>query len=163
VRGANTEGLRFSARPTPRRVMLRAGGPRMRRLALVVALLALACASNYYDRYRAQNPEWDGVFPARGATLAETLAGLYAPPVASYSRMIGKLDVLRLGPDGSAIVMTQGEIEGAMAAGDTGDYGVVVTLRCLSEVDMQRYSGEKVAWYVLPHNELGAYDHYDFV
>ena len=134
----------------------------MRRLVLVV-LLAIGCAGNYYGRYKAANPDWDGVFPARGGSLAETLAGLYAPPVAAYSRFVTKLDVVRIGADGSGVLMTQAEIDRAIESGEKADFGVVATLGCLSEVDQKRYKGEKVAWYLLPGNRLGAYDHYDFV
>ena len=133
------------------------------RVSLVVPLaLALGCAANPYDTYKAKNPDWYGEAPTAGASLHETLAGLYAPPVAGYSRFVSKLDVLRF-DGGRAVVLTQAQLDEALATDAAGDYGIVATLGCLSEVDLQRYHGEKVAWYLLPGNRLAAYDHFDFV
>lgn len=127
-----------------------------------LAVFSLACASNPYDTYKAKNPDWYGEAPTAGASLHETLAGLYAPPVASYSRFVQKVDVLRLA-DGGATLLGKAELDEVLATDAPGDYGVVATLRCLSEVDMKRYEGEKVAWYLLEGNRLVAYDHFDFV
>ena len=133
----------------------------MRALAPLV-LLALACAGSPYDTYKARNPDWRGEAPTAGASLHETLAGLYAPPVAGYSRFISKLDVLRLA-DGKATLLSEAELDAALESDAPGDYGVVATLGCLSKVDLQRYRGEKVAWYLLAGNRLVAFDHFDFV
>jgi len=133
----------------------------MRALAPLV-LIAVACAANPYDTYKARNPDWHGEAPTAGASLHETLAGLYAPPVAGYSRFVSKLDVLRLA-DGKAILLSEAELDAALESDAPGDYGVVATLGCLSKVDLQRYHGEKVAWYLLAGNRLVAFDHFDFV
>jgi hypothetical protein len=132
------------------------------RASLVCLAFALGCAANPYDTYKAKNPDWYGEAPTAGASLHETLAGLYAPPVAAYSRTLQKVDVLRLA-DGGASVLGKAELDEVLATDAPGDYGVVATVRCLSEVDMQRYYGEKVAWYLLPGNRLAAYHHFDFV
>jgi hypothetical protein len=134
----------------------------MRKL-VPLALLAFAagCAGNYYDSWRAQNPDGVITTPSAGVSLHETLASVYAPPVGDYSRFVGKMEVLRL--DGSqAAAMTEEEIDVAVAGDAKGDYAVIALVRCLSEVDMQRYGGEKVAWYVLDDGGLVAWNHYDF-
>lgn len=134
----------------------------MRLAALALVTFTLGCAPTYYDTYKTKNPDWYGDVPRKGASLHETLAGLYAPPVADYSRFVLKLDVLRL-QDGAAAVLGDEEIEAAIATDEPGDYGVVAALRCQSEYNLQRYMGEKVAWYLLPAGRLDAYDHFDFV
>jgi hypothetical protein len=132
------------------------------RVPLVCLLFALGCAANPYDSYKAKNPDWYGEAPTAGASLHETLAGLYAPPVAAYSRTVQKLDVLRL-EAGVARKLGDAELDEALATDAPGDYGVVATVSCLSEVDMQRYYGEKVAWYLLQGNRLVAWDHFEYV
>lgn len=134
----------------------------MRFSALLLAGLFMACAPTYYDSYRAEQPDWVGDVPRKGATLHETLAGLYAPPVADYSRFISKLDVVRL-EDGGSIVLASEEIHAAIAEDTPGDYGVVAIVRCQSKYNLKRYMTEKVAWYLLLQGKLVAYDHYDFV
>jgi hypothetical protein len=134
----------------------------MRKLALLVLLgSAVGCAGNYYDSWKAKNPDGMITVPSIGSSLHETLASVYAPPVADYSRFVGKIDVLRF-EGGSAVAMTPNEIDLAIADGAKGDYAVVALVRCLSEVDMQRYGGEKVAWYVLEDGGLVSWNHYDF-
>lgn len=132
------------------------------RTLLVCLALALGCAANPYDTYKAKNPGWYGEAPTAGASLHETLAGLYAPPVAGYSRLLPKVDVLSLS-DGGATLLTREELDEVLATDAPGDYGVVATVHCLSEVDMKRYHGEKIAWYLLEENRLVAYHHFDFV
>jgi hypothetical protein len=128
---------------------------------LVLAFL-LGCAGNYYDSFKAKNPEAVLTTPSNGISLHETLASVYAPPIADYSRFVGKIDVLRF--DGQeAVVMTAEEIDVAIAEDAKGDYAVIALVRCLSEVDMKRYGGEKVAWYVLDDGGLAAWNHYDFM
>ncbi len=46
---------------------------------------------------------------------------------------------------------------------DEADYAVVANFTCSSRVDLQRYAGEKIGWYLLRKNRLRAFDHYDFV
>ena len=133
------------------------------RVLLVCGLaVALGCAANPYDTYKAKNPDWYGEAPTVGASLHETLAGLYAPPVAAYTRIVSKLEVLRF-EGGSPVLLSQAQLDQALAADEPGDYGVIATLFCQSEVDLKRYAGEKVAWYLLVGNRLVAYDHFDFV
>jgi hypothetical protein len=130
--------------------------------APLVCLLLLGCASNYYETYRSTHEGWVSDLPTAGMSLPETLAGIYAPPVADYSRIIAKLDVLAL-EDGAVRRLTADEVAAAFEQDASGDYGVVATLRCQSEYDLKRYMGEKVAWYLLVDGKLAAYDHFDFV
>jgi hypothetical protein len=136
----------------------------MRSPALVVSLVlaaSLGCAGNYYDSWKAKNPDGMITTPSAGISLHEVLASVYAPPVADYSRFVGKIDVLRF-PGGQAVVLTEQEIDAVIAEDAKGDYAVIALVRCLSEVDMQRYGGEKVAWYVVDDGGLAAWNHYDF-
>jgi hypothetical protein len=134
----------------------------MHKLApLALALFAAGCAGNYYDSWKAKNPDGVITTPSVGISLHETLAGVYAPPIADYSRFVGKLDVLRFDA-GAPVAMTAEEVDAALGGDAKGDYAVVALVRCLSEVDMKRYGGEKVAWYVLEDGRLAAWNHYDF-
>ena len=131
-------------------------------LALVLALLVTACGGNYYDSYKAKNPDAFLGTPMAGATLHEVLASVYAPPIVATTLFVSKLDVLDVS-DGQARLLTEAEVDAAIAGDAAGDYGVVVLLRCLSEVDMQRYGGEKVAWYLLQDGKLVAWDQAEFL
>jgi hypothetical protein len=131
-------------------------------LALVLALLVTACGGNYYDSYKAKNPDAFLGTPVAGATLHEVLASVYAPPIVATTLFVSKLDVLDVS-DGQARLLTEAEVDAAVAGDAAGDYGVVVLLRCLSEVDMQRYGGEKVAWYLLQDGKLVAWDQAEFL
>ena len=131
-------------------------------LALVLALSATACAGNHYDSYKAKNPDAFLGTPMAGASLHEVLASVYAPPIVATSLFVSKLDVLDVA-NGQARLLTEAEVDAAIAGDAPGDYGVVVLVRCLSEVDMQRYGGEKVAWYLLQGGKLVAWDQAEFV
>ena len=131
-------------------------------LALVLALSAVACGGNYYDSYKAKNPDAFLGTPMAGASLHEVLASVYAPPIVATTLFVSKLDVLDVS-GGQARLLTQAEVDAAIAGDTAGDYGVVVLVRCLSEVDMQRYGGEKVAWYLLQDGKLVAWDQAEFV
>jgi hypothetical protein len=131
------------------------------RLAPVAALLALACAQTPYDTYRAKNPAWYGEFPTVGASLHETLAGIYMPPRGDWQRLIQKVAVLRFDATGPR-ELSQDELDAALARDEVADYGLVVTLRCRSEYNLIRYEGEQVAWFLFHANRLAAYDSCDF-
>ena len=131
-------------------------------LALVLALSAVACGGNHYDTYKAKNPDAFLGTPMAGASLHEVLASVYAPPIVATTLFVSKLDVLDVS-DGSARLLTEAEVDAAIASDASGDYGVVVLVRCLSEVDMQRYGGEKVAWYLLQDGKLVAWDQAEFL
>lgn len=133
----------------------------MRRAAVCLALAALACAGNPYDTYKAKNPEWYGEFPTEGASLHETLAGIYSPPRGDWRRLIHRLGVLEFGAAG-ARELSKAEIDAALAEDRVGDYGVVVALGCQSEYASQVFVGEKVAWFLFEANRLVAYDSIDF-
>jgi hypothetical protein len=131
-------------------------------LASLVLAASFGCAGNYHDSYKAKNPDAFVGTPMRGASLHEVLASLYAPPIVATTLFVSKLDVLSL-EDGQPRLMTKAEVDAAVAGEAAGDYGVVVLIRCLSEVDMQRYGGEKVAWYLLEGGKLTAWDQAEFL
>jgi hypothetical protein len=128
---------------------------------LAVALATSGCAANHYDTYTAKNPEWYGEFPTGGASLHETLAGIYSPPRGDWQRLIHKLAVLELGESG-ARELEGPELDAVLAEDRAGDYGVVVALGCQSEYAQRSFQGEKVAWFLFHENRLVAYDSIDF-
>jgi hypothetical protein len=134
----------------------------MRRLASLLAALALGCAANPYDDYKAEHPDWSGEGPSQGASLAETIAVLYAPPIRDNQRTVAKLDVLRF-ENGKARLLSKAEVDAARASDAPGDYGMVATLSCRGRSDTQMFIGQKVSWYLFPGNRLSAFDHFDFV
>ncbi len=127
---------------------------------LVLALFASGCASTYYHTYQEANPGWFPTVPSPGASLHEVLAFLYAPPQADYSRLISKLDVIRLG-EGGEQKLDEPQIQAALA-GSTGDLVVIANQACRSEVDLKRYAGEKVGWFLLRDGKLLSYDTFEF-
>jgi hypothetical protein len=130
--------------------------------ALVALLLSsLACAANHYDTYKAKNPDWYGEFPTAGASLHETLAGIYAPPRGDWQRRISKLSVVRL-EEGGPVELTPADLDAVLAEDRTGTYAAIAILGCQSEYAVQSYGGEKVAWFLFVGNRLEAYDSYDF-
>jgi hypothetical protein len=129
----------------------------MRSIPGLVMLLALGCAANYHDAYKAKNPDGYGEAPTNGASLHEALAGLYAPPTADYRRFVSKLDVLRIA-EGGPTKLAPAEIDAAIDAGAADTFAVVATLGCRSEVDLEIYSGEKVGWMLLPEGKLASWD-----
>jgi hypothetical protein len=133
----------------------------MPRAILFLAFAALACAANPYDSYKAKNPEWYGEFPTEGASLHETLAGIYSPPRGDWRRLIHRLAVLEVG-EGGARELSKAELDAVLAEDRAGDYAVVVALGCQSEYAPQMFVGEKVAWFLFDQNRLVAYDSTDF-
>jgi hypothetical protein len=131
-------------------------------LASLVLTASLGCAGSYYDSYQAKNPDAFVGTPVAGASLHEVLASIYAPPIVATTLFVSKLDVLSL-ENGSTKLLTKAEVDAAIAGDAAGDYGVVALVRCLSEVDMQRYGGEKVAWYLLVNGKLTAWDQAEYV
>jgi len=132
----------------------------MRSFALLLGLV-LGCAANPYDTYKAKNPEWYGEFPTEGASLHETLAGIYSPPRGDWHRLIHKLSVLELG-EGAARELSKAELDAVLREDRAGDYGVVAALGCQSEYALESYGGEKVAWFLFDDGRLVAYDSFDF-
>ena len=133
----------------------------MRPFSLLLGL-ALGCAANPYDSYKAKNPEWYGEFPTEGASLHETLAGIYSPPRGDWNRLIHKLAVLELG-EGGARELSKSELDAVLGEDRAGDYAVVAALGCQSEYALQgSVRGEKVAWFLFDDNRLMAYDSVDF-
>jgi hypothetical protein len=143
------------------RIARAAGRSRQALCLLLACLLAGACAETYYDSYREANPDWYGDFPTLGASLHETLAGLYTPRVADYRLNVVQLQVLAL-RGGSFTPLTKSEIEALLASQAAETTAIVATLRCTSKVDLRMYQGEKVSWFLLPQGKLAGYDAYLF-
>lgn len=129
-------------------------------LAILALALGMGCANGYYSSYRELHPDWRGAFPAEGASLHETLAGLHGPRTGGRNRIVAKLDVLAL-RDGAFEKLTRSEV-GAALANPNGTYAVVATEFCHSEVGEDVLIGEKVSWFLLPEGRLSAYDAHHF-
>jgi hypothetical protein len=132
-------------------------------LVLACAAFAAGCAGNYYRAYQKAHPDWERVFPDQDANLEQTVASLYAPPPIGTQLSIRRLELLRVDADPWQPIPFEDLRSGAYTSSDEADYAVVADYVCESRVDLQRYQGEKVGWYILPKNRLRAFDHYEFV
>lgn len=130
--------------------------------ALALLLDAAGCASNYYGSYKQSHPDWFVVFPTTDIGLEETLASIYAPPTGAYQLVISKLQVYRTSTSPWQM-LTEDELKSpGFVPNDRDDYAVAVLVWCSSEVDLERFTGERASWYLLPKNRLAYLDHYDF-
>ena len=132
-------------------------------LLLACAIAASGCAGNYFRAYQETHPDWAFVFPDRDANLEQTVASLYAPPPIGTQLSIRRLELLRVDTEPWQPIPFEQLRSGAYVSTDEADYAVVADYVCQSRVDLQRYHGEKIAWYLLPGNRLGAFDHYEFI
>ena len=132
-------------------------------LLSAAALLAGACAGNYFRSYQKAHPNWVFAFPDNEANLEQTVASLYAPPPIGTQLSIRRLEILRVDVEPWQPIAFE-ELESARFVSDDGaDYAVVADFTCASSVDLKRYQGEKVGWYLLRKNRLRAFDHYEFI
>lgn len=125
--------------------------------ALATALCSFACANTHHATWTAQNPDWIDTFPDKGSSLHETLAGMTAPRRFDDKLLVSKLEVLRL-EDGGARILTDVEVEAAIAEDSIDDFGIVANIGCISELDTKVYRGEKVGWTLLLGGKLVAWD-----
>lgn len=132
-------------------------------LALGLTLGAVGCGKSYYAAYREANPEWLPVFPDPDATLEVTLASLYAPPKPDNRISVRRLEILRVDVEPWQEVSFEALRDGTFSSEDDHSYLVVADLVCRASYDLRVFQGQKVAWYLLPENRLGSYDHYEFV
>ena len=140
--------------------------PRRRAASLllsVAALLASACAGNYFRSYQKTHPDWVFAFPDTEANLEQTVASLYAPPPIGTQLSIRRLEILRVDREPWQPIAFDELKSGRFVSSDEMDYAVVADFTCSSRVDLQRYEGEKIGWYLLRRNRLRAFDHYEFV
>lgn len=120
--------------------------------------MTLGCAgAGHYSAYRKAHPEWNAKTPSLGADLEATVAGLYAPPKGQYQVLVTKLEVFRTDADPWLPVAVE-RIGGSARE----DYVVIANLTCVSVVELETYTDDKVVWYYLPENYLVAYDHHRF-
>jgi hypothetical protein len=132
-------------------------------LALSLALVLLACAGSYFRDYQKAHPNWDFAFPDEDANLEQTVASLYAPLPLGTQLSIRRLEILRVDQEPWQPIAFEELRSGAYTSTDDADYAVVANYHCTSRVDLQKYMGEKVGWYLLRKNRLRAFDHYEFV
>jgi hypothetical protein len=132
-------------------------------LTVLLALGAAACGKSYYQAYRDAHPEWIPSFPDTRDTLERTVASLYAPPKRANQVTVQRLQILRVDQEPWQEIAFSDLKNGDFTSSDEHDYLVVADLVCRAEYDLHVYKGEKIAWYLLPENRLGAYDHYEFV
>jgi hypothetical protein len=139
-----------------RRLARRAGG-------LAALLLASACASTYYDEYRARHPGFEGGPPREGAPLEEVLAALYAPSrVETIDVAIARLEISRSDREPWADLRFEALRSGAFESSDDASYAVLVTWQCRFEEGLREQRSQRTGYYLLPGNRLGPHDHYEF-
>ncbi len=126
-------------------------------------LLLSACAGNYFRTYQKAHPEWVFAFPDAEANLEQTVASLYAPPPIGTQLSIRRLEILRVDSEPWQPIAFDALRSGQLVSSDEADYAVVANFTCTARLDLQRYGGEKVGWYLLRKNRLRAFDHYEFV
>jgi hypothetical protein len=130
---------------------------------LSVAIVLPACSGSYFRAYQEAHPDWEFVFPDQDANLEQTVASLYAPPPLGTQLSIRRLEILRVDQEPWQPIPFEELRSGAYASTDDADYAVVANYHCIGRVDLQKYQGEKVGWYLLRKNRLRAFDHYEFV
>ncbi len=132
-------------------------------LLLACALAFVGCAGDYFRTYQHAHPDWVFAFPDRNANLEQTVASLYAPPPTGTQLTIRRLEILRLDTEPWQPIPFDELRSGRYVSSDGADYAVVADYVCESRVDLQRYHGEKIGWYLLRKNRLLALDHYEFI
>jgi hypothetical protein len=131
--------------------------------ALACAALLAGCAGNYFRTYQKAHPDWVFAFPDPDANLERTVASLYAPPPIGTQLSIRRLEILRVDVEPWQAIPFEDLRGGRLASSDDAHYAVIANYTCRSRVDLQIYQGEKVGWYLLPKNRLGAFDHFEFI
>ena len=144
------------------RAVLRRGSRKRAGLALW-ALAALACRTTYYDEYRSRHPEWDGEFPRVDAPLEEVVAGLYAPVQSEDIRVeVKEVQLWHAHGDVANPVDFERWRRGEAPLPDEADVIVIASRSCRSERGLKDIDADRVDYYVLPHQRLEAWDHYEF-
>ena len=126
---------------------------------LTLALCTLGCADNFYGAYKRSHPDWFPTFPASDIGLEETLASVYAPPTGGYQIVVSKLEIYRTDTTPWQAVPAGDLTSAAFVPSDAHDYAIAVLVWCSSEVDLERFNGERASWYLLPKNRVTYYDH----
>jgi len=126
-------------------------------------VLPMGCAGSYFREYQQAHPDWVFAFPDSEANLEQTVASLYAPPPLGTQLSIRRLELLRVDVEPWLAIPFDDLRSGRFASADDATYAVVAHFTCRGRVDLQLYQGEKIGWYLLPGNRLGAFDHYEFI
>ena len=130
----------------------------MTRLALAVMFAVTGCAAGPYQAYRSEHPDWDGAFPTAAADVKRTIAALYAPG-RGYAETVTQLLVWEL-PDWAPV--DANSLLRSSAAAPATDYAVVASLHCASSDGATEFMRGSIVWYLLPQNQLAAWDHDEF-
>lgn len=135
------------------------------RLAASLTVLALCagCAGSYFRDYQRAHPDWVFAFPDPGADLEQTVASLYAPPPLGTQISIRRLEILRVDVEPWQTIAFEDLRTGRFTSSAAASYAVVAHFTCRGRVDLQIYQGEKIGWYLMPGNRLGAFDHFEFI
>jgi hypothetical protein len=143
----------------------RAGGEMRLSRWIVFALLAcgtLACAEDSDRPPGLDYAEHEGAeFPAKGATLPETLDHIVAPRTTNALVTTRDLRVLRIDVEPWQEI-PKGDVKAGALGPQGARYAVVASLYCYSDADHQRLFQEDTAWYLLPEGRLAAWNHYEF-
>lgn len=136
----------------------------LRAALLLFAVVAVpACHTTYYDEYRSSHPDFDPSLPRAGMSLQELLAGLHAPSrVETIEVVISHLAIFRTGPGVWEAIPFESIRSGDADIRADGDYVVLVGWTCHFTRGLKQGSRQRSGYYLLPHDQLTAYDHYGF-
>ena len=126
------------------------------------ACSTLACAGDSSDRPPGLDyAEHEGAeFPAKGATLSETLDHVVAPRTTNAMVNAREVRVLRIDVDPWQQTPTNDVRSSSVP--QSARYAIVASLFCHADVNHQYIYQEKLSWYLLPEGRLVAWDHHDF-
>lgn len=136
--------------------------PELRAVGLL-CLLLVGCQTTYYDEYSAQHDGFRPDLPRQGDSLEEVLASLYAPhPNEKLEVAIRTLEIHRTDVSPWEPVAFDALRAGEIVSKPSEGYAVVVDWTCLEQQGLKSVTKQRVAWYLLPHDGLDAWDHYGF-
>jgi hypothetical protein len=133
----------------------------MRKAILLTAmtLAVIGCSHAPAHEYQEPDEKWTApTFPRRGASLHETLSGLYASRESDFRVVIHKIEVLRT----DVTPWERVEVEDARTNAEFGEdqsFAVIAHRICTAAIEMRRWSGMNTDWFMLTKNRLSAYDY----
>jgi hypothetical protein len=135
------------------------------RLGPALALFALlGCQTTYYDDYRSAHPDWAAPdMPLEGMDLEQVVAFVYAPDgVEGIAVAVTSLEIHEAATNPWRRIELDALRSGEAASDAEMTYAVIVEKVCTTEGGLENRSLKRVAYYLLPENRLGAWDHYAF-
>jgi hypothetical protein len=136
----------------------------MRRALLLAAMTSavIGCSHPPADEYQEADEKWSApTFPRSGASLHETLAGLYGLRQDDYRVLIHKIEVLRT----DVTPWERIEVEDARndpRFGEGQSFAVIAHRICTAAIEMRRWRGANTDWFMITKNRLSAYDYQQY-